>query len=109
MICKHCSVIIESDYWQTIEDSSWFSQLPVFCSVCHKITWVDQEQHTDNKLDQSDRVPELEIGSQVIVRNKEHDRFNRLGFIADKSHLHYRILFDDDTTIWMPYHWIRAI
>lgn len=106
MICKHCFADVKFEY---SDDWTWFAQIPFYCLVCNKTTWVDQEfAKNDYKL-QSDRLPNLLIGSVVVIRNKQHDRFEEIGSIVEKSHLHYRILFDDNTSIWMPHHWVRTM
>jgi len=59
--------------------------------------------------------PELKIGTQVFINNKEHPLFLEQGEVTQKDHRHYRIKIISQNSnlnnkcIWVPEHWVDPL
>lgn len=58
-----------------------------------------------------EKVPKLEIGTQIIVMITNHELSMEQGVILEKSHIHYKVKFTslnpkiNNATFWIPEHW----
>lgn len=108
--CPHCGYpnSVSTELWKSI------GKIPVICGGCDKLFWSPLHSLGDLitvihppifKVE----VPPLIEGDLIYVINKEHPKHLEPGKIVNKSHLHYRIEFNDGTLIWMPHHWIEKV
>lgn len=88
-----------------------YDGFPIICDACEAVTWL--RRGTDIVLldakSPKESIPSLIEGTKVYVINREHSKYLEPGVIIRRSHIHYRVLFNNGTTIWMPEHWILAI
>jgi len=61
------------------------------------------------------RIPEMKVGQQVMIINKEHPLFLEIGVVVDKSHCHYLVNFTsledkiNGKNLWIPEHWLDPV
>lgn len=59
-----------------------------------------------------ENIPELRVGTNVTIVNKEHTLFLERGEIIEKAHKHYRVKIRsldkkfNEFCLWFPEHWI---
>ena len=92
------------------------------CLNCSALFLVDSEtlttvhRETIHICEQiPENIPPLELGTAVIIINKQHSLFLDQGVIEEKKHLHYRIkMISVDKKLngfllWVPHHWVQEL
>jgi len=100
-ICNNCGC-----YNNIIPQDVHIGENPfVLCEFCMDIITISNEYQSENTFIK-EQIPLLNIGTVIIVDNKEHPLHNQIGIIKSKKHKHYRVELDNQL-IWMPQHWIK--
>ncbi len=114
-LCPSCGYhnIIQSDRWSDV------GFIPLECESCDtlycaKLSGPDGDAtvvlEEDGHQEFEEEIPELPIGSPVILKNTDHPLHEVSGIVVDKDHKHYRVEFDLDSKIilWCPEEWIET-
>ena len=93
----------------------------VTCSRCERqyvidlqsMYMYDCENVTDKEI--KNNIPEMRVGTLVVICNKEHPFFLEQGEIVDRDHRFYRVKFKslnkniNGTCLWLPDHWVDPL
>lgn len=93
MNCPDCERELER------QDSNIF-----FCKACEKRYHVEIIEEKKNY----EILPELPVGTEIYVNNRQHKLHLEQGTVTEKSHRYYRVKLRNGI-IWMPEHWIEPL
>lgn len=99
--CEACGVI----------DEYWVVSVPISCINCSEPIHVYTEELVlQNKIDQQKKpesvFPVLEIGTIVIVDNREHVWDGEIALVCEVQNKRYRLELLGKK-IWVPEHWVK--
>lgn len=117
LVCKVCGRRRTAD----LDDVN--ARLEIVCFGCLSVlsyTVVDEEQvllgvrgkHGDPSLVPENPVtespPEIPVGSEIRIENRDHVLHGRTGVVVSKKHVHYRVDLDG-LVVTVPELWVRYV